>query len=98
LKLGKTWNGNARNDSISQDYTVLNYDFKMVIGGVSFGRTSRINQKDNVNLVEDQFAEDIYGRNIGLVQRVNRDITIDPSDSTLGGFEFSWVYKEHGKE
>lgn len=98
LKLGKVWDGNARNDSVSQDYTVLNYNFRMKIGGSTFNRTARINQWENINLIEEQLAEDIYARDVGLVQRVNRDVTIDPSDSTLGGSEFSWVYKEHGKE
>ena len=98
LRLGKIWDGNARNDSVSQDYTVLNYDFRMKIGDATFNRTTRINQFENTNLIEEQLAEDIYAEHVGLVQRINRDITIDPSDSTLGGFEFSWVYNEHGKE
>lgn len=99
LRRSKTWDGNARNTLGEQQYKVLDYDLKSQIGASIFGRTARINHLSNKNLIEDQLSEEVYARNVGMVQRIERDVKINPSDSTIiSGFETSWTYLEHGKE
>lgn len=99
LRRSKTWDGNARNDSSSQTYTVLDYDLKSTIGDKSFAKTCRINQFEKRNLIEDELAEEIYARDFGLVFKVNRKLQYNPADSSIvSGFNHIWTYKESGIE
>jgi hypothetical protein len=99
LRRSKTWDGNARNSLGEQKYKVLDYELKAQIGAAIFGRTARINHLSNKNLIEEQLSEEVYARGIGLVLKVQRDVKINPADSTINsGFEHRWTYLEHGKE
>ncbi len=98
LKRGKTWDGNSRNDSSEQIYTVLDYNLKNKVDGTTFKNTARINHFENINLIEDQFQEEIYARDVGLVQRIDRNLELDPADgSPKAGYDITWTYIEHGK-
>lgn len=98
LRRSKTWDGNARNASSAQEYKVLDYDLRIQYNAtVVFGKTARINEKNNVNLIEDQLIETTYARDIGPVNRIEKDFVLDPDSSTVvSGRLKTWTYLEHG--
>ena len=99
LKRNKSWDGNAKNDSLSQIYKVLDYDLKEAYGGKTFMQTCRINQYENKNLIEDELSEEVYARDFGLVFKVMRKLSLNPADSSIvKGYDYTWTYKESGLE
>lgn len=98
LRRSKSWDGNARNDSTVQDYTVLDYDLRIQYNAnVVFAKTARINERNNVNLIEDQLIETTYARDIGPVNRIHKDLVLEPdSGEVVSGIIKTWTYLEHG--
>ncbi len=82
VKGGQTWNGNAYNseaelsyeyDSIHQPYTIEN---------LSFDSTVIILQQDNVNAIEYQKAKEVFAKDIGLIYKSAKDLSINFFDIT----------------
>lgn len=98
LRRSKTWDGNSRNDSSVQEYKVLDYDLRIQYNAtLVFGQTARINERNNVNLIEDQLIETTYARDIGPVNRVEKNLVLDPdSGEVVSGILTTWTYLEHG--
>jgi len=99
LQRNKSWDGNARNDSSAQSYVVLDFELRNEIGSTSFAQTTRVNKRNDVNLVKENFAEDIFARGVGLVYRIKRDLILNPADTSIvSGYDHEWTYQSHGKE
>jgi hypothetical protein len=74
LSTGKTWKGNAYNQLGSWDYHVAYYDQLVNLSAMANATTMRIDKRNNVNLVDDEVAYDIYAREVGLVYRKWQDL------------------------
>lgn len=99
LRLSKSWNGNARNDSAPQNYLVRTYDLRQTIGGRTFEKTCNILQADEFDQVKEFYAEEVYARGTGLVYRRERKLKKVPGDvSRTAGYDITWVFAETGKE
>jgi hypothetical protein len=71
---GKTWNGNAYNTLSEWDYTYEDIDQPADIGILEFSKTLKVNQRYNVNLVDQEVAYELYARNVGLIYRRFTDL------------------------
>jgi hypothetical protein len=70
-----------------------------------FPTTVRVLQRDFRNLIDDEFAYEIYAENVGLIKRYERDLTTqinyvnDPVASNIRlGYEFNWEIIDYGLE
>ncbi len=77
VKYGAYWNGNAFNDlsfceyafdSVHQPYTINNY---------SFDSTVTVLQKDLYTAVDYQLANEVYAKNVGLVYKIDVNLSIN---------------------
>jgi len=70
----KTWNGNAYNTLGEWEYTFENVDKPTELGIQVFSKTVKVNQRNNVNLVDQEIAYEIYARNVGMVYKRFTDL------------------------
>ncbi len=77
---GGTWSGNAYNTLGDWEYNYENVDQPADIGELEFDRALKVNQRYNVNLVEQQIAYEIYAYGIGLVYKQFTDVVYQGGD------------------
>lgn len=94
LRRGNTWDGNSRNGLDAETYTILNLDLKSTVNEISFERTTRINHRSNVNLIEEQVKEEVYAYGVGLIELKDTDLTYDQDGAIKSGYKYSQKYSK----
>ncbi|MEQ9064525.1 MAG: hypothetical protein RIE58_10145 [Vicingaceae bacterium] len=98
LRKGLGWDGNARNSLNYEQYRILDLDLRSSAGGKEFERTMRINHRSNINLIEEQFEEEVYARGVGLIEYQNVDLVYNVNGNAVSGRSYNQAYKAHGKK
>lgn len=65
-----SWDGNIYNTHKEWDYTYKDVHHPKVIQGFLFDSTVTVQQRDILNLIEREYAYEIYAKNIGMVYKV----------------------------
>ena len=63
----QVWDGNAFNVQEEWDYRYENINGTTVLDGLEFINTVDVIQRDISNLVETEFAKEIYAKDIGMI-------------------------------
>lgn len=95
IRKGKFWNGNAFNTREVTEYRFGKIHAGRTIQGTHYDSTVTVIQKDRVNLVEREEAEEVYAKGIGLVKKRNIDLEID-SGRIEKGSEYRMKAIDHG--
>jgi hypothetical protein len=82
LAEGETWDGNAYNVMDRWDYVAGPVAQPYQVGFYDFDETVRIDQRNSVNLVEQQVAWEVYARNVGLIQKHYKNLTFQNFEIT----------------
>lgn len=69
IRDGFSWNGNIFNTNEPWDYTYKDIHQAKTINGILFDSTITVQQRDILNLVQNEYAVEIYAKNIGLVYK-----------------------------
>jgi hypothetical protein len=93
---GKSWNGNAYNTLPAWQYVTENPDQPVSYGALDFPRSVRISQRNNVNLVDQEIAFEVYARNVGLVYKRFTDLR--NQGGQLTGVDYTLTAIAYGKE
>ncbi len=67
VKLNTKWNGNILNDLESKDYLYTSVDELMHFGNYTFPECVKILQEDYETIINKDYEEEIYARNVGLI-------------------------------
>lgn len=94
LEEGKTWDGNSFNQRDPWNYLCTSFDEPYSWEGVSFSETVFIEQRTNLNLVDQELAYEVYARNIGMVFKQFTDLTFQ--DGQIQGVDMEVRYIDHG--
>lgn len=70
----KEWNGNGLNFMDAWNYTYENVDVPYTVNGNVFDSTTSILQVDFETLLEKQFYQEKYARNVGLIEKTVTDV------------------------
>lgn len=91
----KFWDGNAKNSLTEWEYYYDSIHVSKVYNQLVFDSTVKVVQRDNINFVENEQAEEVYAKNIGLVYKklIDYDVTISGKE----GVEFEMVVIAYGK-
>ncbi len=87
IKGDKEWNGNAYNIKEPEEYKYMNVFIQKQINGITFPETVTVLQKDNYNLIEDEYAIEIYAKNIGMIYKEQRFLETNIDGSIKTGTE-----------
>jgi uncharacterized lipoprotein NlpE involved in copper resistance len=74
VKENETWNGNAFNSLGAQEYSYTNVAKFADVGILQFDNTITVQQKNNVNLVDEEVFYEIYADGIGMVYKQATDL------------------------
>lgn len=91
---GKTWDGNSYNTLDPWNYRYARKDLPYSLGELTWGETITVNQRNNTNLVDQEFAFEVYARNIGLVHKVFTDLNFQ--NGMITGDDVEWRYIGNG--
>lgn len=69
VRQGEVWDGNAFNTLEEWEYTYSEVDVPNTISDIDYERTARIIQRDRSNLIESEYAEEVYAYGIGMVYK-----------------------------
>ena len=99
------WDANALNilDTWTCSYDSIGYERQ--VGDFLFPRTVRVDQRDFKNLVDDQYAYEVYAAGVGLIRRYHRNLTTqinyvnNPVATNIrSGFEYHMELIDYGME
>ncbi len=91
---GKTWDGNSYNTLDPWNYRYSGKDESYSLENLSWRETVTVNQRNNTNLVDQEFAFEVYARNIGLVHKVFTDLNFQ--NGMITGDDVEWRYIGNG--
>lgn len=106
IENGITWNGNAVNDFLSEEYTaeVLSAPFRL--NGESFSKAIQVIHSQDSSIVDRDVRTEVYAENIGMVykktevfQYINNFTNpFYAQDSVIGGIFFEQIAIDWGVE
>lgn len=82
VKEDANWDGNAYNQIGEWEYKYTDIDLPRVYNGLNFSNTTRVSQIDEFNFVQRHLAYEVYAKNVGLVCKYYKYLTINAFDST----------------
>jgi hypothetical protein len=94
VEADKTWNGNAYNTMEPWNYKIMEVDVPAMYNGLSFEQTATVFQRNNVNLIDQELASEVYARGVGLVYKQLTDIEIQQGD--MIGVDMTMKILEYG--
>jgi hypothetical protein len=90
----KTWDGNSYNTYSTWEHSFQSIGAAKTVGSLSFGNTVTVRQRNNVNLVDQEEASEIYARDIGLIYKKFVDLSFQNFEIT--GVEMEWIITDYG--
>ncbi len=96
IKLNQTWNGNSKNNLGNLTYTFTSVHQPEVIGGYALDSVSTISQKDNINLIQEEYFEEKYAANIGLVYKKSVSKIRSNLSSPWLGYDVTMTLSSYG--
>lgn len=100
VREGVKWNGNAYNQREEWKYAIADVDVPRNIGGLDFSQTALVKQRDELNFVQRQLSTEVYAKNVGLVSKYYKNLTITGFDTSLAikGEELYMTILSYGVE
>lgn len=98
LKLDKIWDGNVTNTMDEQEYTITKLNEPYSINGMTFDSTVTVLQSDFITLVSEDYAFEVYAKNVGLVHKKYVSTVLNQSTGSIKtGIEYEYVITAHGQ-
>ena len=82
------------NTNPAWNYRYSGKDQRYELDDLAWNETVRVNQRNNINLVDQEFAFEVYARNIGLVHKVFSDLNFQ--NGMITGVDVEWKYIGNG--
>ncbi|MEO8151012.1 MAG: hypothetical protein ABI723_25485 [Bacteroidia bacterium] len=80
---GKTWNGNAMNTDVEEDYEYTGIHEQMTINNLTFDSVTTVLQADELfNFVSPKYKQEQYAAGVGLVYRKKLELQTQIDTST----------------
>lgn len=93
---GKDWNGNAYNTFNEWNYEYENVHQSHTTGAFTFDSTLTVNQRDNINIIDNETAFEVYAKDVGLIEKHYTDQvkSISTGDITSGA-SMNWILLDY---
>lgn len=97
--LGRKWNGNAFNTLGEQEYRITEAHKPYLISPtLSFDSTITVLQNDFFTLISEDFQEEKYAKNIGMVFKRFRQVEKEVDGTITRGVDYTYQIKAFGQE
>jgi hypothetical protein len=84
LSNGETWNGNAKNTSLRDDYAISNFKKSYAVGAFYFPETADVVEEHSLNLVYKDYRDRIYAKNVGLIYKHYNQVNFKTDANNIG--------------
>jgi len=91
-----SWNGNGFNTLGEQTYKYSNVDVSYTINSQTFDSTAFVLQKDEKYAISNDYAAEIYARNIGMIYKRYTSVTTKPTGEITKGVDYSYSIISYG--
>jgi len=100
VTIDKTWDVNAFNPEEEQEVFYRDINKSYNINGVEVDSSVRVEYEDYFTLVDYDREYEVYGKNIGLIHRSFKELTISNFDTTdiQTGSEIHYTLRDYGVE
>jgi hypothetical protein len=88
-KLGTKWNGNSYNTLDAQDYEIIGTDDDVSLDGQNFNSVLTVLQKEDINAINQTYAEEKYSKGIGMIFRRDKNINTTFGTIITGGYDYT---------
>ncbi|HNW69154.1 MAG TPA: hypothetical protein PKI01_02030 [Bacteroidales bacterium] len=92
----QTWDGNAYNTLGAQTYKFQDVHTPAVINNVSLDSTLTVIQKSSTTLISEDFQQEIYSVNIGMVYKKYVSLVKEPTGEITSGIDYSYTLQSYG--
>lgn len=90
----QTWDGNAHNTLDEWQHSYSGIGTAKTVGGLQYSNTVTVEQRNNVNLVDQEIASEIYAYGVGLIQKSFTDLSFQNFELT--GVQMSMMATDYG--
>lgn len=97
VREGLKWDGNAYNTDEEWKYVYQNAHKADLINGISFDSTVTVLQRDEFNLIEVQYYEERYAKDVGLIYKKVDDLKTEINGTIKSGVKYTFKIREFGK-
>jgi hypothetical protein len=94
VNIDQKWDGNAYNDLDEWEHSYESIGVSKSFGALPFSKTLTVNQRHNVNLVDQEIAEEVYAFGVGLVYKKFIDLNFQNFEVT--GVEYEMTVTDYG--
>ncbi|MFC2100490.1 hypothetical protein ACFLRZ_01530 [Bacteroidota bacterium] len=84
------WDGNAFNILEVQEYRYVNVNVSKEINGFNFDSTSTVIQIDRSTLISDDYSEEIFAANIGMVYKRTMQLEKELDQTIKNGIDYTY--------
>lgn len=88
VRLFKEWDGNLYNELDPEEYIYQSIDMRYRLNDSLDVPSVQVLQRDRENFVQRQYAEELYGKNIGLCQKKVIDLDRIYDSTQTNGFDY----------
>lgn len=92
-----TWNGNAYNSFLTEDYLYSDIHVPSTIGSLSFDSTVTVLQLQDFNLIHRIFKQEKYANHVGLIYKQKDSLNINGIGQVKNGIEFKETISSYGQ-
>jgi hypothetical protein len=79
----EAWNGNAMNILDEWEYNYLQIAEPFFTDSLNFDSTITVLQRDYSNLIEKEYAKEIFAKNIGMIYKYSKLLRVNPNFNEL---------------
>lgn len=90
------WNGNIYNTLDAQTYKFQNVHDPYTINNTTFDSTLTVLQRSQLTLISDNFQQEIYAANIGMVYKKYVSLVKKPTGEITSGIDYSYTFVSYG--
>lgn len=95
-KSGQTWNGNIYNTLGKQEYEFNDVNEPYTAGNMQFDSTVTVLQANEITLISEDIANEVYAKGVGLVYKKYRSIIKKPTGEIEKGKDFTYTIISYG--
>jgi hypothetical protein len=97
VKEGDEWNGNATNTLDREDYSYSDVHSPYTVGLHAFDSSLTVIQIDKLNLIQRDFAEEVYAVGAGLIYKKVIHVDTEVSGVITNGEDYSYTLVDWGE-
>ncbi len=86
LSVGEVWNGNLKNTSDEDDYTVKTFGTPFAFNNRYLPQTCTVEEANTLNLVNKDYRSRVYAKDIGLIYKNYEFLSYNTDPSQIGKY------------